>query len=216
MPLTDQERAQLEAMSSGQVSDAMEALNLRRSVATGFLMLAAPNSKIVGTAVTLRQMPKNADEDRGTRLTRHQDVSRKIAEKGDVVVVDNGGRLDIATWGEFHGYACKQNGVAGAIIDGATRDGPEIRASGFPTFVRGLTPVSSKWDLKTGSINEPVMLGPVAVNPGDIVFADETGVVIIPAAKLDSVLRKCVEIHEAEAGRRAQIPDAPRERVGSS
>jgi 4-hydroxy-4-methyl-2-oxoglutarate aldolase len=210
MPLTDQERAQLEAMSSGQISDAMEALNLRRSVATGFLMLAAPGSKIVGTAVTLRQVPKNADEDRATRLTRHQDVSRKIAKKGDVVVVDNGGRLDTATWGEFHGYACKQNGVAGAVIDGATRDGPEIRASGFPTFVRGLTPVSSKWDLKTAAINEPVMLGPVAVNPGDIVFADETGVVVIPAAKLDAVLRKCIEIHEAEDGRRAQIPDSLR------
>jgi 4-hydroxy-4-methyl-2-oxoglutarate aldolase len=206
MPVTDQEHAQLEAMSSGQVSDAMEALNLRRSVATGFLMLAAPGTKIVGTAVTLRQVPKNADEDRETRLTRHQEVSRKIAKKGDVVVVDNGGRLDAATWGEFHGYACKQNGVAGAIIDGATRDGPEIRASGFPTFVRGMTPVTSKWDLKTASINEPVMLGPVQVNPGDIVFADETGVVIIPAAKLDLVLRKCIEIREAEEGRPAQIP----------
>jgi 4-hydroxy-4-methyl-2-oxoglutarate aldolase len=207
MPLTDEERAQLEAMSSGQVSDAMEALNLRRSVATGFLMLAAPGTKIVGTAVTLRQVPKNADEDRATRLTRHQDVSRKIAEKGDVVVVDNGGRLDTATWGEFHGYACKQNGVAGVVIDGATRDGPEIRTSGFPTFVRGLTPVSSKWDLKTASINEPVMLGPVAVNPGDIVFADETGVVVIPATKLAMVLRKCVEIHASEDSRRAQVPE---------
>lgn len=213
MPLTDEQRALLEAMSSGQVSDAMEALSLRRSVATGFLMLAASGSKIVGTAVTLRQVPKNADEDRATRLTRHQEVSRKTAKKGDVVVIDNGGRLDTATWGEFHGYACKQNGVAGAIIDGATRDGPEIRASGFPTFVRGMTPVTSKWDLKTASINEPVMLGPVQVNPGDVVFADETGVVVIPAAKLAMVLQKCAEIRESEDSRRAQIaPGLVRER----
>ena len=155
MPLTDQERAELEALNSGQLSDAMEALNLRRSVVTGFMMLAAPGSKIVGTAVTLRQIPKNASEDREARLTRHQDLSRKIAQKGEVVVVDNGGRLDTATWGEFHTYACKQNGVAGAIIDGATRDGPEIRSSGFPTLVRDLTPVSSKWDLKTASIPTP-------------------------------------------------------------
>jgi 4-hydroxy-4-methyl-2-oxoglutarate aldolase len=204
MPLTDQERGDLEGLSSGQISDAMEALNLRRSVVTGFLMLAAAGSKIVGTAVTLRQVPKNANDDRATRLTRHQEVTRKIAKKGDVVVVDNGGRLDTATWGEFHGYACKQNGVAGAVIDGATRDGPEIRASGFPTFVRGLTPVTSKWDLKTASINEPVMLGPVQVNPGDIVFADETGIVVILAAKMASVLRKSIEIREAEDNRPAQ------------
>jgi regulator of RNase E activity RraA len=205
MPLTDQERADLEALSSGQLSDAMEALNLRRSVATGFIMLAAPGSKIVGTAVTLRQLPKNASEERERRLTRHQEVSRKIAQKGDVVVVDNGGRLDTATWGEFHGYACRQNGVAGAIIDGATRDGPAIRNSGFPTFVRGMTPVTSKWDLKTASINEPVMLGPVQVNPGDIVFADETGIVVIPAAKKSVVLLKANEIRASEDSRRAQL-----------
>ena len=205
MPLTDQERADLEAMSSGQISDAMEALNMRRSVISGFTMLAPHGSKIVGTAVTLRQMPKNAGDARETRLTRHQELSRKIAQKGDVVVVDNGGRLDTATWGEFHGYACKQNGVAGAVIDGATRDGPEIRNSGFPTFVRGMTPVTSKWDLKTASINEPVMLGPIQVNPGDIVFADETGIVVIPAATKELVLRKANEIRQAEDNRRADV-----------
>jgi regulator of RNase E activity RraA len=205
MPLTDQERAVLEALNSGQLSDAMEALNLRRSVVTGFMMLAAPGSKIVGTAVTLRQIPKNASEDREARLTRHQDLSRKIAQKGEVVVVDNGGRLDTATWGEFHTYACKQNGVAGAIIDGATRDGPEIRSSGFPTLVRGLTPVASKWDLKTASINEPVMLGLVQVNPGDIVFADETGILVIPADKKDLVLSKATEIRADEDRQRANI-----------
>jgi len=205
MPLTDQERADLEAMSSGQISDAMEALNMRRSVITGFTMLAPHGSRIVGPAVTLRQMPKNADDARESRLTRHQEVSRNIAKRGDVVVIDNGGRLDTATWGEFHCYACKQNGVAGAIIDGATRDGPEIRASDFPTFVRGMNPVTSKWDLKTASIHEPVMLGPVQVNPGDIVFADETAIIVIPAAKLASVLRKAIEIRESEDSRRAQI-----------
>jgi 4-hydroxy-4-methyl-2-oxoglutarate aldolase len=136
------------------------------------------------------------------RLTRHQELSRKIAQKGDVVVVDNGGRLDTASWGEFHGYACKQTGVAGAIIDGATRDGPAIRTSGFPTFVRGLTPVTSKWDLKTASINEPVMLGQVEVSPGDIIFADETGIVVIPAVKKDEALSKANEIRDS---RRSEI-----------
>ena len=202
---TDQERIDLETLTSGQVSDAMEALNLRRSVVTGFMMLAAPGSKIVGPAVTLRQVPKSAGDDREARLTRHQEVSRKIAQKGDVVIVDNGGRLDTASWGEFHGYACKQNGVAGALIDGATRDGPAIRTSGFPTFVRGLTPVTSKWDLKTASINEPVMLGQVEVKPGDIIFADETGIVVIPSAKKELVLSKANEIRAAEDSRRAEI-----------
>jgi regulator of RNase E activity RraA len=126
MPLTDQERADLQAMSSGQISDAMEALNMRRSVIAGFTMLAPHGSKIVGPAVTLRQMPKNAGDARETRLTRHQELSRKIAQKGDVVVVDNDGRLDTATWGEFHGYACKQNGVAGMSSTAPRATGPRF------------------------------------------------------------------------------------------
>ena len=205
MPLTARERAELEAMTSGQISDAMEALSLRRSVVTGFMMLAAPGSKVVGTAVTVRQVPKNANEEREARLTRHQEVSRKIAGKGDVVVVDNGGRLDVASWGEFHCYACKENGVAGAVVDGATRDGPEIRVSGFPTFVRGLTPVKSQWDLKTASINQPVMLGQVEVNAGDIIFADETGILVIPEAKKAMVLAKANEIRRLEESQRANV-----------
>jgi 4-hydroxy-4-methyl-2-oxoglutarate aldolase len=205
MSLTVQERADLEVLSSGQLSDAMEALNLPRAVVIGFMLLAAPGSKIVGTAVTVRQVPKAAGEDREARLTRHQEVTRRIAGKGDVVVVDNGGRLDVASWGEFHSYACKQNGVAGAIVDGATRDGPEIRASGFPTFVRGLSPVSSRWDLKTAAINEPVMLGRVEVNPGDIIFADETAVVVIPESKKAVVLAKANEIRKFEEANRAKV-----------
>src|SRR5262249_61148560 len=122
-------------------------LNLPGSVVAGFVMLASPGAKIVGTAVTVRQVPKNAGEDREARLTRHQEVTRKVAGEGDVVVVDNGGRLDVATWGEFHGYACKQNGVAGGLVDGAGRDGPEKPTSRVPPFLRGLSPVSTRWGL---------------------------------------------------------------------
>src|SRR5215472_8694869 len=205
MPLTEQERADFAALASGQISDAMEMLGLRRSIVLGLMMLAAPGTKFVGTAVTVRQVPKNADEAREAKLTRHQDVTRKVARKGDVVVIDNGGRVDVATWGEFHCYACKQNGVAGAVIDGATRDGSDVRASGLATFVRGLSPVKSQWDLKTASINEPVMLGSVQVNPGDIVFADETAVVVIPVAKKALVLEKANEIRASEDANRATL-----------
>jgi len=205
MPLTDQERAEFAALASGQISDAMEMLGLRRSVVTGLMMLASPGAKIVGPAVTVRQVPKTAGEDRDAKLTRHQEVTRKIAGRGDVVVIDNGGRVDVATWGEFHCYACKENGAAGAVVDGATRDAPDVRASGFPTFVRGFSPVKSQWDLKTAAVNEPVMLGPVPVNPGDIIFADETAVVVIPAAQKAMVLEKANDIRRSEDANRATL-----------
>jgi len=208
MPLADQEPADFAALDSGRISDAMEMLGLRRSIVLGLTMLAVPGTKIVGTAVTVRQVPKNADESREAKLTRHQEVTRKIAGKGDVVVIDNGGRIDVATWGEFHCYACKQNGAVGAVVDGATRDGPDVRTSGFPTFVRGLSPVKSQWDLKTAAINEPVMLGRVQVNPGDIIFADETAIVVIPEAKKAMVLAKANEIRASEEARKPEAVGA--------
>jgi regulator of RNase E activity RraA len=65
--------------------------------------------------------------------------------------------------------------------------------------------VKSQWDLKTASINEPVMLGPVQVNPGDIIFADETAVVVIPVAKKAIVLAKANEIRKFEDANRATL-----------
>ena len=205
MPLTDEERADVEKMSSALLCDAMEALKLPQSVATGFMLMGKSGAKFAGPAVTLRQIPKTARDDRAARMTKHRTLSREVASKGDVVVVDNGGRLNCATWGEFHGLACRQRGVAGVIIHGATRDGPEIRNSGLATFVRGLTPLTSKHELKTVSINEPVMLGDVEVHPGDIIFADETGIVVVPAAAKSAVWEKSRELLKAEDTERAKV-----------
>ena len=71
--------------------------------------------------------------------------------------------------------------------------------------MRGLAPVSSKWDLKTASINGPVMLGHVEVNPGDIIFADETAVVVISESTKAMVLPKANEIRRFEDSNREKV-----------
>ena len=198
MSLTEEERAQFLTLETGQVSDAMEMLNLRRSVLTGFMLLGPANAKIVGTAVTVRQGAKGSDDAAATPAMRHREVSDRIAGRGDVVVVDVGGRVDVASWGEFHCYRCMRNGVAGAIINGSTRDAPEIRASGFPLMCKGLSPIKSRWDLKTASVNEPITIGAVEIIPGDIIFADETGVIVIAKSRKADVLAKALQIAAEE------------------
>src|SRR5690349_15815956 len=117
MSLTDNERSEFMTLSSGQISDAMEELNIRRSIVLGLNLLGTPGTKFVGPAVTIRQVAKSADEPREAGLTRHKELSRGLAKSGDVIVVDVGGRCDVASWGEYHGYHCQVHGVAGAIID---------------------------------------------------------------------------------------------------
>lgn len=198
MGLTEKERSEFMTLSSGQISDAMEVLNLRRAVVVGMTLLGAPNTKFVGPASTIRQVPKAGDDSHELASTRHRELSRGKAAPGDVIVVDVGGRVDVASWGEYHGYHCKENGIVGVVIDGATRDAPEIREFGFPTFVRGFSPVKSRWDLKSADVNGPVSLGNITVNPGDIVFADETAIVIVASSLKEQVLAKAIEIRNDE------------------
>src|SRR5215468_6166452 len=100
MSMTEAERADFASLVSGQISDAMEMLNFKRSVITGFLLLGPTNSKIIGPAVTVRQLPKYGPEPKEKPLMRTTEVSYQLAGKGDVVVVDVGGRTDVCSWGE--------------------------------------------------------------------------------------------------------------------
>ncbi len=177
---------------TGDVSDAMEALALRRSVILGYTMLGPDGTAIAGRAFTLRQHAKHGSDERATNLSRQIEASRERAQPGDVIVIDTGGIDDVATWGELHSVRCLRRGVAGMITNGATRDADLIRQMKFPVFARALSPVNGVWDLQTQSFNEPVVLDGVQIRPRDIVIADETGIVVVP------------ELHAAEVARRAR------------
>jgi 4-hydroxy-4-methyl-2-oxoglutarate aldolase len=185
-------------LSSGNLSDAMELLGLRRSVIHGFTPLAPPGSILVGPALTVRQIPKHGSASNVAKLVRHVEVSDYLAQKGDVVVIDVGGILEVCSWGEIHSLKCKKRGVAGLIINGCVRDVDAIRQIGFPVFCLGFSPVKSLWDLETLSFNEPVMIGKTQVRPGDILFGDETGIIVIPAEREQDVILKAREIRSEE------------------
>ncbi|MEX2643475.1 MAG: hypothetical protein WD270_08485 [Acetobacterales bacterium] len=185
-------------LASGNISDAMEMMGFRRSVILGLTMVAKPNAVMVGRALTVRQLPKHVTAKADEGLVRHAEVSTSIAKKGQVVVIDCGGDVASASWGEIHSVKCVLRGVAGAVIDGATRDAQLIRETGFPMFCAAFTPVKSRWDLETAAIGEPVGIRGVQVRPDDIVFGDESGVIVVPKEHAAEILAKATEICEAE------------------
>ena len=185
-------------LSSGNICDAMESLGLRRSVIHGFTFIAPPESIMVGPALTVRQIPKHGSAQKTTKLVRHDEISRQIAQEGDVVVIDVGGIRDVCSWGEIHSLRCQKRGVAGLVIDGSIRDVEAIRKMGFPVFCRGFSPVKSQWDLETLSLNQPVIIGGIQVRPGDILFGDETGILVIPPDRGQEVLSKARQIRDGE------------------
>ena len=104
----------------------------------------------------------------------------EAAGPGDVIVIDNGGHA-VSTWGGMASYAAKHKGIAGIVIDGACRDREEIVEFGFPAFSRHVVPTPGKTRIRVETIGGTVICGSVRVRPGDIIVADGSGVVVVPA-----------------------------------
>ncbi len=135
--------------------------------------------RIAGPAFTVR----TAKHD---NLMLHAAIYR--AEPGDVIVVEAGDEEMAVAGGNVCAVA-QRHGVAGFVIDGVIRDVGEARANGFPIFARGVSPIPGAKD-GPGEINGTITCGGATVHPGDVIVADEEGIVVVPRAEAGEVLKK--------------------------
>lgn len=112
---------------------------------------------------------------------------------GEVVVVSTGNSTRNAPWGELMSTAAKGRGARGAVVEGFVRDVRKIQELGFPVFAAGIKPVDSKGRGIVLEYAVPVECGGVPVTPGDLVFADYDGIVVVPRAVVPEVLRMASE-----------------------
>jgi regulator of RNase E activity RraA len=102
------------------------------------------------------------------------------AGPGEVLVIDNGGRC-VSTFGGLATLAARTKGISGLVVDGGVRDREEMMELAFPVFSRHITPLTGRTRLAVTGLNEVVSCGGVRVRPGDVVVADGSGVVCVPA-----------------------------------
>ncbi len=145
-----------------------------------------PGSKYVGPAFTAKEVTGVHGSYTGADFKLGAIIDN--ASKGDVVVIDNAGH-QVSTWGGIASYAAKHKGVAGLLVDGGVRDADEMVQFKFPVFSRHITPTSAKGRVKVLAINVPVKMDGVLVRPGDIICADATGVVCVPAEVAEKVAK---------------------------
>lgn len=111
--------------------------------------------------------------------------------EGDVLVIDTMGDDVVAHFGDVSASLAKQAGAVGCVIDGYTRDSDQLAAMWFSLFGRGVTPQDTMgtWGIEATGV--PLCLrgtaGPVSVHPGDLIFGDGDGVLVIPASQIDAV-----------------------------
>src|SRR3990172_4426885 len=144
--------------------------------------------RIAGPAFTVR----TAKHD---NLMLHAAIYR--AEPGDVIVVEAGDDEMAVAGGNVCAVA-QRRGVVGFVIDGVIRDVAESRANAFPVFARGVSPIPGAKD-GPGEINAPITCGGVRVTPGDVLVADEEGIVVVPGARAAEVLAKAQAKAAADA-----------------
>jgi len=166
--------------ASPEISDQ---LNRLYAVKPEIHCLTEKHHRLIGPACTVKVFP-------GDNLMVHKALD--IAKPGDVVVVDAGESRMNAALGDLISTKAKHRGIAGFVVDGHVRDLPDILELDFPIFARGTLSIGPL-HRGPGEINYPICCGGVVVNPGDIVVADQFGVVMVPRDNAGDVLERLLE-----------------------
>ncbi len=208
MTLSVQEMsARFAKLSSPVVYDILDKMGYPHQVLSSQFYPLAPHMVVAGPAFTI----KGNDTVLGApkAAIASYEVFRKMYA-GCVLVMDMGHHTLSGPWGENTSLTAKMKGVAGAILDGYTRDANQIVALNFPCWVRGLTPVFGEGRYRIEAIEIPVTMtghltATVAVHPGDIVFGDRDGIIIVPKDIAEEVLLACEKLEEIEQEIRKEL-----------
>jgi 4-hydroxy-4-methyl-2-oxoglutarate aldolase len=162
-----------------------------------------PQFRLVGRAFTLAYAP--VGHPRGTVGDYIDDVPA-----GDVIVIDNGGRENATVWGDILTYCAHRQLLGGTVIDGACRDTHLARELGYPIYSRSYSMRTGKDRVQLEAIQVIITIGEARVSPGDIVRGDPDGVLVIPRAHEEEVLKVAEAIDAAEAKIRAALENGMR------
>lgn len=165
---------------------------------------------VAGPALTLQCMPKREDrygssEYDNPELQLHRHVLYP-AQAGDMVVVDARGDMASGIFGEMMLTFFKGRGGAGVVVDGCIRDSAKAQTLDLGIWVRGVTPnYHAQTDIIPFAVNVPVACGGALVFPGDIIVADDDGVVVVPVAMAAELIERCSKHVEWEEFARLRL-----------
>ncbi|MDV0441907.1 3-hexulose-6-phosphate synthase [Methanorbis furvi] len=188
--LDDQIRELLMTVSAPNVTDAL----YRKGAMAGLAERHVPH-KMIGKAVTVQ--------------TFGGDWSKPVqaidfCERGDILVINNDGKTDIAPWGELATRSAINRGVGGIVIDGAARDWDDIVTLDIPVFATAVQPNAGE-PKGFGEINAEITCCGQTVRAGDWLIGDQSGVVVIPRERAYEVARRAVEVFKNEVRVREEI-----------
>jgi 4-hydroxy-4-methyl-2-oxoglutarate aldolase len=194
--------------NTGMVNDALALIGLNGGIKGVRPARGCEDATVVGRVATVLFDAPRPDS---PKLTMYQTIRDTPA--GGVLVIDGKG-MDVHFTGDNQGECAKRQGLAGIVVYGGARDIAGYRAMGMPLYCTGSATVDKPMDIQVVGYNVPIELAGVTVRPGDILIADEDGVVCIPAEALSATLEKLRIIFEVEKAMETAIANcAPVEEI---
>jgi len=188
--------ALIEGYRDFETPDVSDLLNRLYTMRPTIRPITPPHLRLIGPACTVKVFP-------GDNLMVHKSLD--VARPGDVVVVDSSGTEGTAVLGDLVSTKARHRGIAGFVVDGLIRDQPRILAlEDFPVFATGVTPLGPL-HRGPGELNYPVSAGGIVVHPGDLVMADQNGVVVIPIESVEDTLVRLREMAASQASYLAAV-----------
>jgi regulator of RNase E activity RraA len=184
---------------AASVSDAVELVTGKNGTMRHDMKLMT-GTNLVGRAVTALARPAPAEQATAALAVKHSVEMIDDAKPGEVGVIVMEGTLDIAAMGNLMATAAVERGMAGVVLDGAIRDMWDLRRMGLTVYARSKSPRTAVGHYATVARNVPVECGGVTVTPGDIIVADEDGVVVVPQQRAAEILKAAQAIDDRERG----------------
>ena len=175
-----------ERLTSAILSDALDECGLRSQVLESRLAPVITGSRAFGRAATASFVPSEHDEPADPYGSAIEFISG--LGPGELVVIATDGSNASAFWGELFSAAAIGAGVVGVVTDGNVRDSDKIAALGFPAFSRSRRPIDYRRRMAIAATRAQVTIGGVGIADGDLVMADDDGIVVVPQERESEVL----------------------------
>ena len=192
----------LDKCFSAVLQDVMDGMNVRVQCMNPQIKPLTPSMKTWGEAVTIYLETVTEVPEKPFQMEMELLDDTK---EGQIIVAQCNTRELTAFWGGLLSNAAVGHKVHGIIIDGGARDYNEIIELGFPTFCKGLSPYDSLGRMDAKERDIPIECGGVRVNPGDLIFGDVDGVVVVPQEMADEVIAKAWEKIQGESTVREEL-----------
>jgi regulator of RNase E activity RraA len=182
-----------ESLYTAVVCDALDALGYRNQSPRVALPCQSGGPRLVGRCRTTLWADMMHEDPRPYELELRAVDSCK---PDDALIAAAGGSMRSGIWGELLSTAARNGGCVGAIVDGAVRDTAKMRAIPFTTFARGTCIYDSLNRQRVIDLDVPVEIGGVRFSPGDLVLADEDGIVVVPQqVEAEAISRAWTKVH---------------------